>query len=185
MASKTSLSGKGTHGGAGRNQGDKKQCVKDVTDESKNPRLESFFSPAPSAATKPDKCKQTGTNKRPRVGNSDSATGAHKSETFAPPQEPPDVAPAAKSYLLGRDGIIAQALTSLKTGATHAAPAFLTQALTHRSAVHWEMTCSKCWFGYHTTAHQYTRWTFLNMCAFGKKRNTNCLFSNLVVNKGS
>ena len=35
---------------------------------------------------------------------------------FAPPKEPPEIAPAASSFLLGNKGIIAQALVALRTG---------------------------------------------------------------------
>ena len=105
--------GKGTdngHGGAGRGQGDKRLHNKQVDDTSKFPRLTGYFAKInKSASTKPTDQPAT---KRPRPAQEHVDTCT----TFAEPQEPPEVAPAASSFLLGKGGIIAQALAALRAG---------------------------------------------------------------------
>ena len=96
--------GKGSengHGGASRGQGDKRLHNKQVEDTSKFSRLGGYF----AKANQPTSTKATDqpATKRPRPaqGHVDTCT------TFAEPQEPPEVAPAASSFLLGKGGIIA------------------------------------------------------------------------------
>jgi hypothetical protein len=105
------------HGGAGRNQGDKKLCCKHVANESIFPRLTSFFQPA----AKNDSTPKHANGKRPRDTSGGSTERmrppkSSKMSSFLPAVEPQDVAPAAKSYLLGKGGIIAQALSELSKG---------------------------------------------------------------------
>lgn len=105
------------YGGAGRKQGDKKLCHKHVKNESIFPRLASFFSLADSNASTPKHANV----KRPRDTSGDSTERmrppkSSKASSFLPAGEPQDVAPAAKSYLLGKGGIIAQALSELRKG---------------------------------------------------------------------
>lgn len=115
------------HGGAGRGQGDIKKHLKDVEDATKFPRLDSFFKKVPSPC---HKSAASGGNTSMASGDNDKQASAKRlradvptpygsapSQTgFAQPVEPEDVAPATKSYLLGRDGIIAQALSSMRSG---------------------------------------------------------------------
>ena len=109
---------KGAHGGPGRGQGDKKKCHKDVADESQFPRLESFFSTVRVA--KAADGGQEGGTKRPRIESSDVDSAATDAELRAQSSDVDSAtageASAAKSYLLGGDGIISEALRVLKSG---------------------------------------------------------------------
>lgn len=117
------------HGGAGRGQGHIKKHHKVVEDATKFPRINSFFTkasvpPCPeSAATGGKTSMASGDNdkqasaKRLRADVPTSFGPIPSQAGFAQPFEPEDVAPATKSYLLGRDGIVAQALSSLRSGA--------------------------------------------------------------------
>lgn len=105
------------HGGAGRKQGDKKLHTKQVANSSIFPRLTSFFPLAASNASTPKHAN----GKRPRDTSGGSTERmcppkSSKMSSFLPAVEPQDVAPAAKSYLLGKGGIIAQALSELRRG---------------------------------------------------------------------
>ena len=108
------------HGGSGRGQGDKRLHVKQVADPDKFPRLHNFFIHKPSEpsdtsrSTEPAFTKAA--SKRPRT-ESDATTSSKRPPTESYHQEPPDIAPVASSYLLGKGGIISQALSSLRSGA--------------------------------------------------------------------
>lgn len=102
------------HGGAGRKQGDRKQHVKDVSDESQYPRLFSYFTKA--RAHLPSEDEDPNANKRSRSNATASDSSCKRSCSNAAAIEPPDVAPAASSFLLGKGGIISQAMSSLASG---------------------------------------------------------------------
>jgi hypothetical protein len=108
---------KSKHGGSGRGQGDIKQHVKDVADGAEYPRLESFFGPASRS-----KRKLSDGSDGSHDGEFEPTTKRPRSDTPMPSLdmasaiEPPDVAPAASRYLLGKGGIISQALSALRSG---------------------------------------------------------------------
>lgn len=111
---------KKTHGGKRSKQGDTKKATKDVQDPAKYPRLDGFFKRITPSFLRADKsksgsdnpCASAGSTKRLRTNQ--SADGPVT--TFAPPIEPPDIAPAASSFLMGKGGIISQALSALRSG---------------------------------------------------------------------
>jgi hypothetical protein len=111
---------KKTHGGKRSKQGDIKQAFKDVKDPSKYPRLDGFFqriTPSflrdkSSYGSTESLTSSAGSTKRLRTNQ--SADGPVT--TFPPPIEPPDIAPAASSFLMGKGGIISQALSALRSG---------------------------------------------------------------------
>jgi len=111
---------KKTHGGKRSKQGDTKQAFKDVKDSSKYPRLDGFFqriTPSflrdkSSDGSTESPTSSAGSSKRLRT----SQSGDGPVTTFAPPTEPVDIAPAASSFLMGKGGIISQALSSLASG---------------------------------------------------------------------
>ena len=108
---------KSTHGGSGRGQGDIRQHHKDVADETQYPRLYSFFGAAPAS-----KRRQPDGSDGSLDGGIKPSTKRQRSDTpvlsldKASAIEPPDVAPAASSYLLGKGGVISQALSALRSG---------------------------------------------------------------------
>ena len=124
------------HGGKRSKQGRTKQAFKDVEDTRKYPRIQGFFDAVspPSVGTgniNPDSVAPT---KRSRVDVAN--TSSHS--TFASPIEPPDVAPPASSFLLGKGGIISQALSALSSGSLH-----LSVRLTHHSLTY--SLCIQVW----------------------------------------
>jgi hypothetical protein len=107
---------KKTHGGKRSKQGDTKQAFKDVKDPSKYPRLDGFFLRDKSSdGSTESPTSSVGSTKRLRA----SQSGDGPVTTFAPPTEPVDIAPAASSFLMGKGGIISQALSSLASGDVH------------------------------------------------------------------
>ena len=105
-------------GGTREGAGAKPAYIKSVEDTSKFPRLETFFSKKSSPSTGDASAK---TSQSVQPGTKRARSSLHEATPstpvmFAPPKEPPDIAPAASSFLLGNKGIIAQALVALKTG---------------------------------------------------------------------
>ena len=114
----TNTTKKANRGGTREGAGAKPLHVQHVQDASKFPRLETFFSTKSSPSSK-DASAKTAQPDQPGAKRARSAL--HQATpstpvTFAPPREPPEIAPAASSFLLGNKGIIAQALDALRTG---------------------------------------------------------------------
>ena len=87
---------------------------KHVSDQDKFPRLDGYFSKVPPKR----KSSADGIIEEPaakRIGSDDETT-LPPAIQFATASEPPEVAPAASSYLLGKGGIISQSLSALKSG---------------------------------------------------------------------
>ena len=105
------------HGGGGRGQGDHKKHTKHVVDKSKFPRLTRYFKavqPKGESSSSGNDANDEPAGKRPRPRSTDIAPPS--SMAFSKASEPPDIAPAASSYLLGKGGIISQAVSALKSG---------------------------------------------------------------------
>ena len=98
------------------------QAFKDVKDPTKYPRLDGFFQRITPPFLRDKSSAADGSTESPRssVGSTKrlrtNQSGDEPVMTFAPPTEPADIAPAASSFLMGKGGIISQALSALRSG---------------------------------------------------------------------
>ena len=112
---------KDNRGGTREGAGARPAYIRSVEDSSKFPRLETFFSKKSSPSAKTSAMTSAKTSQSVQAGTKRARSSLHEATPstpvmFAPPKEPPDIAPAASSFLLGNKGMIAQALVALKTG---------------------------------------------------------------------